>query len=172
MKNYLNSKLKIFQLQSKKDYSFINKKFAKIYKKKKFLGKLIIPNFKNYEKIKFQIENNYLSSRINDENMSFIFAFSKLLKIKEKSFIESMKSFQGLPHRFEIFFKKKNLTFINDSKATSFKATQLALSSLRNIYWILGGLQKKNDNINLAKYKKNIIKCYIIGKNTTCQLNV
>ena len=108
MKNYLNSKLKIFQLQSKKDYSFINKKFAKIYKIKKISGKMIIPNFKNYEKIKFQIENNYLSSRINDENMSFIFAFSKLLKIKEKSFIRSMKSFQGLPHRFEIFFKKKN----------------------------------------------------------------
>ena len=97
--------------------------------------------------------------------MSFVFAFSKLLNIKEKSFIKSMKSFQGLPHRFEIFFKRKNVTFINDSKATSFKATQLAISSLRNIYWILGGLPKKNDKINLSKYKKNIIKCYIIGKN-------
>ena len=98
--------------------------------------------------------------------MSFIYAFSKLLKIREQSFINSMKSFQGLPHRFEIFFKKKNLTFINDSKATSFKATQLALSSLKNIYWILGGLPKKDDKINLSKYKKNIIKCYIVGKNT------
>ena len=76
-----------------------------------------------------------------------------------------MKSFQGLPHRFEIFFKRINVTFIYDSKATSFKATQLAISSLRNIYWILGGLPKKNDKINLSKYKKNIIKCYIIGKN-------
>ena len=97
--------------------------------------------------------------------MSFIYAFSKLLKIQEKSFIKSMKSFQGLPHRFEIFFKKKNVTFINDSKATSFKATQLALSSLKNIYWILGGLPKKNDKFNLSRYKKNIIKSYIIGKN-------
>ena len=98
--------------------------------------------------------------------MSFIFAFSKLLNIKEKSFIKSMKSFQGLPHRFEIFYKRKNFTFINDSKATSFKATQLAISSLRNIYWILGGLPKKNDKMYVSKYKKNIIKCYIIGKNT------
>ena len=54
-----------------------------------------------------------------------------------------MNSFKGLPHRFEIFLKKKNVTFINDSKATSFKASQLALSSLKNIYWILGGLTKK-----------------------------
>ena len=165
MKNYLNSKLKIFQLQSKKEYSIINNKFIKIFKRKKFLGRLIISKFKDYKKIKDKIKNNYLSSSINDENMSFVFAFSKLLNIKEKSFIKSMKSFQGLPHRFEIFFKRKNVTFINDSKATSFKATQLAISSLRNIYWILGGLPKKNDKINLSKYKKNIIKCYIIGKN-------
>ena len=166
MRNYLNSKLKIFQHQSKNDYSIINNKFVKIFKKNKFLGKLIISNFKDYKKIKIKIQNNYLSSNINDENMSFIFAFSKLLNIKEKSFIKSMKSFQGLPHRFEIFYKRKNFTFINDSKATSFKATQLAISSLRNIYWILGGLPKKNDKMYVSKYKKNIIKCYIIGKNT------
>ena len=41
--------------------------------------------------------------------MSFVYTFSKLLKIKEKSFIKSMKSFKGLPHRFEIFLKKKIL---------------------------------------------------------------
>ena len=42
-----------------------------------------------------------------------------------------MNSFKGLPHRFEIFLKKKNVTFINDSKATSFQATKFALSSLK-----------------------------------------
>ena len=102
---------------------------------------------------------------INDENMSFIYTFSKLLKIKEKSFINCMKTFKGLPHRFEIFLKKNNFIFINDSKATSFLATQSALSSLQNIYWILGGLPKKKDKINIRKVKKNISKCYIIGKN-------
>ena len=40
-----------------------------------------------------------------------------------------------------------------------------ALSSLKNIYWILGGLPKKGDKFNLSKYKNNIIKCYLIGKN-------
>ena len=74
-----------------------------------------------------------------------------------------MNSFQGLPHRFEIFLKKNNITFINDSKATSFKATQSALSSLNNVYLIIGGIPKKSDKINLSNYKKNIVKCYIIG---------
>ena len=97
--------------------------------------------------------------------MSYVYSFAKLLKIKEKHFINAINSFKGLPHRFEIFFKRKNITFINDSKATSFVATRSAISGLKNIYWILGGLPKKGDKIRLSKFKKNIIKCYLIGKN-------
>ena len=165
MKNYLNSKLKIFNHQTDNQFAIINKNFKKIFKKKNFLGKLILPNKKEYDKIKYKINNDYLTSNINEENMSFIYSFSKLLKIRQESFIEAMKTFKGLPHRFEIFLKKKEVTFINDSKATSFVATQAALSSLKNIYWILGGLPKKGDKVILSKYKSNIIKCYLIGKN-------
>ena len=165
MKNYLNSKLKIFNHQTDNQFAIINKNFKKIFIKKNFLGKLILPNKKEYDKIKYKINNDYLTSNINEENMSFIYSFSKLLKIRQESFIEAMKTFKGLPHRFEIFLKKKEVTFINDSKATSFVATQAALSSLKNIYWILGGLPKKGDKISLSKYKANIIKCYLIGKN-------
>jgi UDP-N-acetylmuramoylalanine--D-glutamate ligase len=104
-------------------------------------------------------------SDINDENMSFIYSLARLFRIKEESFIESMRSFQGLSHRFEIFLKKNYVTFINDSKATSFIAAKSALASLKNIYWILGGLPKKDDKIVLSKIKKKITKCYIIGKN-------
>ena len=97
--------------------------------------------------------------------MSFVYTFAKLLKIKEKSFIRSINTFKGLPHRFEFFLKRNDTTFINDSKATSYKASQFALSSIKNVYWILGGLPKKGDKIKLGKLKKNIIKCYLIGKN-------
>ena len=163
--NYLKSKLKIFQNQTKNNYAILNKNLKNIFLKKNFSSKLIIPKNKEYRKIKSKIKNNYLSSNINDENMSFVYTFAKLLKIKENVFIKSMKSFKGLAHRFEIFLKINNTIYINDSKATSFKATQSALSSLKNIYWILGGLPKKDDKINLSKLKKNITKCYLIGKN-------
>ena len=165
MKDYFNSKLKIFELQNKSQYAIISEKYKKIFKARKFLSKPIFPSKKNYFKIKKKIQNSYLTSNTNDENMSFVYSFSKLLKIKENFFIDSMKSFKGLPHRYEIFLKKNNFTFINDSKATSFKATQSALSGLKNIYLILGGLPKKKDKINLSNYKKKIIKCYLIGKN-------
>ena len=165
MSNYLNSKLKIFRLQNKNQIAITNTKLKNIFLKKNFLSKLIISKNQDYKKIKFKIKNNYLTSSLNDENMSFVYTFAKLLKIKESFFVKAMNSFKGLPHRFEIFLKKNNVTFINDSKATSFIATKFALSSLENIFWILGGLPKQSDKMKFFKNKKNIIKCYLIGKN-------
>ena len=163
--NYLNSKLKIFNLQKAKNFAIINKNLKKKFIKNKFLGKLLFPKIEDYRKIKKKINNDYLTSNINEENMSFVYTLSRLLKISEKSFFKAMKSFKGLSHRFEIFLKRENITFINDSKATSFKAAESALYGLKNVYWILGGLPKRNDKIRLSKIKKNIIKCYLIGKN-------
>ena len=166
MKNYINSKLKIFENQKKNQLSFINHKFKSHFRKKKFQGKLVVPKLETYKRIKKKIKNSYLSLNVNDENMSFVFTLSKFLRISEKSFLKSLNSFIGLPHRYEIFLKKKNCVFINDSKATSFEATKFALKNTKDIYWIVGGLPKKNDKIILRNFKKNIIRSYIIGKNT------
>ena len=166
MKNYINAKFKIFHLQNKYQFSLVNKKFEKNFKRRKLLGKLIIPKFENYKKIKSKIKNSYLSNSMNDENMSHIFQLSKLLKISTKSFVDCLRTFRGLPHRYEIFLKKKNYIFINDSKATSFEATKFALKNSKNIFWIFGGLPKKKDKFILKSVKKNIIKSYIIGKDT------
>ena len=166
MFNYIDSKLKIFMHQKKNQFALVNKKLKEIIKKRTFASKLVIPQDKEYRQIKDKIKNHYLRLSINDENMSFVYEFSKLLKIEKKSFIVAINSFIGLSHRYEIFLKKKNTIFINDSKATSFESTKLALANSKNIYWILGGLPKKNDKINLSGIKKNIVKSYIIGKNT------
>ena len=163
--HYKKSKLKIFANQKSNQFALVNRKCKKIFKKGNFLSKLIIPDEKKYKKIKNKIKNHYLQLGINDENMSFAYAFSKLLKISEKRFITAINSFVGLSHRYEFFLKKKNIIFINDSKATSFESSKYALLNSNNVYWILGGLPKKNDQINLSRIKKNIIKCYLIGKN-------
>ena len=167
MKKYVEAKFKIFDLQKKNQYAIINKKFKLYFKKKGLLGKLIVPQISNYRKIKKKFNNSYLQMEVNDENMSFVFKLSKILKISEKTFLKSLNSFIGLPHRYEIFLKKKNFFFINDSKATSFQATKYALESTKNIFWIVGGLPKKNDKFNFKNFKKNIVKSYIIGKHTS-----
>ena len=163
--HYIKSKLKIFDLQKKNNFALINKNYKNIFRKKKYLGKMVPVKFVEYKKIKFRIKNNYLKSSANDENMNFVYALAKLLKIDNESFIKSMNSFIGLPHRYEVFLKKKGVTFINDSKATTFQAAKFALESCKNIYWILGGIPKKKDKIDLRYIKDNVTQSYIIGKN-------
>lgn len=166
MTDYINSKFKVFKFQNKNQFSLVNRKLRLKFLKKKLSGKLIFPDLLGYRTIKHKIKNSYLRSSINDENMSFVYKLQKLLRIKEKSFLRSANTFKGLPHRYEIFLKKKNCVFINDSKATTFESTKYALKNSKNIFWIVGGLPKLNDKINLKNLKKNIIKSYIIGKNT------
>ena len=165
-KNYINSKFKIFNVQKKNQFSILDNKFKIEFKKRNLHGKLIVPKINSYLKIKHKIKNSYLKLDINDENMSFVLTLSKLIGISEKSFVKSLNTFIGLPHRYEVFLKKKNCVFINDSKATSFEATKFALRNTKNLFWIVGGLPKKNDRITLNNLKKNIVKSYIIGKNT------
>ena len=165
--NYINSKLKIFSNQETEHFALLNSKLLeKKFNKNRYQGKLKFVNINKYKKIQSKIKNNYLNSRVNTENMSYVYELSKILKINEKSFIKSLKSFKGLDHRHEIFYKKNNKIFVNDSKATSFEASKFALKSNSNIYWIVGGKPKVGDKFLLGEFKKNITKAYIIGNYT------
>ena len=168
MKNYKKAKFKIFFNQKKEDLAFLDSKHLKnFYKKNNFKGTLKNVSIKKYELIKKKIQNIYLKSKVNNQNMSFVYQLVKEFKIKDYLFTKSVNSFKGLEHRHEIFYIKKNISFINDSKGTSFEATKNALFSNKNIYWILGGYPKKDDFFSIKNFKKNITKAYIIGKNTS-----
>ena len=56
---YLNSKLKIFHLQNKKNFAIINKDLKKEFVKNKFSGKLLFPKIKDYRNIDKVIIKNY-----------------------------------------------------------------------------------------------------------------
>jgi len=166
MSNYTNAKMKIFSLQKSNNYAFLKEtKLIRLFKKKKFKSKLRVIKIGSYNKIKNKIKNTYLKSKVNEENMSFVYELSKILKINKELFIKNLKNFKGLPHRHEIFYKYKNIKFINDSKATSFQASKHSLESNKNIFWIVGGKPKQGDVFNIKNFKKNIIKTFIIGKN-------
>jgi len=167
--NYENAKFKVFSKQDGNDTAILsNKKLIILFKKKFFLSKLKIINKNSLKnKIKKKITNDYLLSEPNLENLTFAYQISKLFKIKEKIFLRAVNNFKGLPHRHEIFLKKNKITFINDSKATSFDSTKYALKNNKNIFWIFGGLPKIRDNFNLTGISSNIIKSFIIGKKTS-----
>jgi UDP-N-acetylmuramoylalanine--D-glutamate ligase len=127
--------------------------------------KIIKKNILN-NTIKKKINNNYLISEPNLENLVFAYQISKIFNISENIFLKAVNSFKGLPHRHEVFLKKNKITFINDSKATSFDSTKYALKNNKNIFWILGGLPKIKDRFNFQGISSNIIKSFIIGKRT------
>lgn len=169
MRHYIKSKFKIFSRQSKTDYALLKEeKLIRIFKKNNFKSKLLkVHNNILDNKIKKQINNFYLLSKPNIENLIFVLKFAKIFKIKNSIFLSAINSFKGLPHRHELFYKKKRISIINDSKATSFEACKYSLKKNKNIFWIVGGLPKLGDRFKLKYLKKNILKAYIIGKNTT-----
>jgi UDP-N-acetylmuramoylalanine--D-glutamate ligase len=70
-----------------------------------------------------------------------------------------------LKYRQQIIYEKKNLTIINDSKSTSFASSENLLKSLNKVYWILGGIPKKNDKFRLTKKNCKNFKAFIFGNN-------
>ena len=88
---------------------------------------------------------------------------AKILKLKKDSLLKTLQKFKGLKYRQQIIFHSKNLTIINDSKATTFSSSVSLLKSLKNVYWIVGGQAKKGDKLLLSKKKCKNIKAYIFG---------
>ena len=171
MKNYIEVKSKIFLAQNSLDYSYISltnkySRFVKnIFKTKKLKSRLISIKKSNCNPILKKIKNKYFESECNIENLTFAYKIAKNLRINDKIIIKAINGFKGLPHRQEIVFSRKKLLCINDSKATSFDASLQSLSNYNNIYWIVGGLPKYQDQFYLKNVKKRILKTYIIGKN-------
>ena len=71
--------------------------------------------------------------------------------IANKNIIGSIRQFSGLNHRMHLYKKISNINFINDSKATNVVATENALKTYDNIYWIVGGRTKQDNILNLEK---------------------
>ena len=174
LKNYIKAKFKLVKNQTKKDYTILNMNNPHIKKEvklQKFLPKIIkVKKFVNFKILK-KIDNPYFYTDGNKENLTFIFHIVKLLKIKKNILFITLKKFKGLKYRQQIIHKTKELTIINDSKATSFSSSESLLKSLPNVSWIVGGLSKKNDKFILSKKHCKDFKAYIFGINKKFYMN-
>ena len=101
----------------------------------------------NLEKA-LKISNNQIVLMYNlAENYKSIGEFNKAIEMHEK-----------------IIFDNNYLTVINDSKSTSLASSESLLKNLKNVYWILCGIPKKQDRFNLTKFQCKNFKGYIFGK--------
>ena len=168
MKNYVNAKFKLVTAQSRKDFAYMNVKdkyLKKKLKNNKIFSKIINVNLKTINNLKKKITNPYLLSQGNLENLSFIFSISGKLNLQKKKIIKTINKFKGLKYRQEIIFNNSKITFINDSKATSFASTINILKSLKKVFWLVGGIGKLGDQFTLKKKECKNIRAYIFGKN-------
>jgi len=167
-KNYVKAKFKLLVNQSNSDFFFVRKDNVSIQKKimsLKAKSKIIAFDAKKVKNFLIKINNDYFLNETNVENLSFVLEITSKLKIKKKILKKTVQNFKGLKYRQQIIFKKNNLTIINDSKSTSFSSSIGALKTNPNIYWLLGGIFKKDDKLILPrKYYKNI-RAFIYGKN-------
>ena len=168
LKNYVNAKFKLLASQPSKSIAFVKKNDPLINEtinKKNFKQKIIkVDSLKNDKMLK-QLKNKYFLSFGNKENLSFILKISKILKLDDKDLLRTLNQFKGLKYRQQIIYENKKLTIINDSKSTSFASSENLLKSLKNVYWILGGIPKKGDKFKLLKKNCENLKAFIFGNN-------
>ena len=168
LKNYINAKFKLLNSQSKESIVFVKKNDLLISKKlnsKTYKQKIIRVDLKKTNKLIKLLKNKHFLSSGNKENLSFVLKISDTLKLNTKILIKTLNRFKGLKYRQQIIYDDKNLTIINDSKSTSFASSENLLKSLKNVYWILGGIPKKGDQFNLSKNHCKNFKTFIFGNN-------
>ncbi len=191
-RKYINSKLNIFKNQTKNSFAVICiddincKRIADNFKTN-FKSKLILISCKYTENVdiylktennKIKIFNNiskeyfaislnklsFVKAQHNFQNLLAAYASSFLLNQKTEDFLGSLKNIRTLQHRIEFSGTFKNVDFYNDSKSTNVNSAKTAIKSFKNIFWILGGREKKGGLKGIEKDLGNILKAYVYGE--------
>ena len=171
---YVSAKFKLIKNQSKEDLAILNTKnfyIRREIKLKNFLPKIIKIEKNTNNNILKKINNPYFNTDGNRDNLKFVLEVAKIMNLKKNFLFKTLKKFKGLKYRQEIIFQSKNLTIINDSKATTFSSSMSLLKSLTNVYWIVGGQAKKGDILLLSKKSCKNFKAYIFGNNKNFFIN-
>jgi len=188
MQNYIDSKFRVIQNQTKQDY-FIYCADDEIIQKelqKRDIKPALIPFSLNEpaeigagtkeNRIIINIHLNQFSMSILDlslqgkhniYNSMAAGIASMIFEIRDDQLRESMSDFTGVEHRLERFLKVHGIEFINDSKATNVNSTWYALESVyKSIVWIVGGIDKGNDYSMLEALAREKVKAIVcLGKN-------
>lgn len=102
----------------------------------------------------------------NAQNAACAWAACRWLRLSRDEILHGIKTYPGLPHRQEQVAAAGKVVYVNDSKATNADATARALSSYRDIYWILGGQAKEGGVESLEPWFDRIRHAFLIGEAT------
>jgi UDP-N-acetylmuramoylalanine--D-glutamate ligase len=103
----------------------------------------------------------------NSENLLAVLLASHLCGIDQGIIEETLRNFNGLPHRVEFVRETRGVKFYNDSKATNVDATRRALESMDgNIVLVAGGKDKGGSYEFVAPLAGRIKGLVLIGEAT------
>ena len=174
LKNYFNTKLKIFDHAkykiinnnleySNKDITF-DVRNNSIYINNSSLDDL---SLKSYNCISYKNKNYELNGKHEAYNLSACIAVLRILGLSINDIILGFSKRSKLSHRLEKFCIYNGVTYINDSKSTNSDSTLNALESIdENIILIMGGDNKKifyGSLVNLINTKVKLL--ILIGEN-------
>ena len=185
--NYIDSKFRITQNQTKSDFFiyWADDPVIKAELSKKHFGMTLLPfSDTTSENMVSYVENNELvidyqhktnlmtihelalKGRHNTYNSMAAAIAAKVLNIRKDVIRESLADFQGVEHRLEPVIKVSGINFINDSKATNVNSVWYALECMEtDVIWIVGGVDKGNDYSELFPVVKKKVKAVVcLGK--------
>ena len=174
-KDYIKSKINIFNEAKNKIANINCKELIKKYtncddvsyfgdseKKESFYGQNKDDFMQIFQANKLIIKKkNKIIQTSFDNVIASVSVLNNYLPIS-KSIINTLLNFGTIEHRFENFFSKNGIKFINDSKSTNIGATIAALNNIcKPIILIFGG-QSKKQNISLINSHLKMVKLIIL----------
>ena len=162
--NYVDAKFRITRNQTKED-SFIywaedpviDREMKKIQ-----LGATLYPyGFTQPNPLPVGEDELALKGRHNVLNSMAATIAANVMGIKKEVIRESLKTFQGVPHRLQYVATVRGVRWINDSKATNVNSCWYALEAMTTpTVLILGGKDKGNDYSEIDELVKE--KCHTL----------
>lgn len=115
----------------------------------------------------FPLTTPFLIGEHNKANVLAGVAAARALGLSTEKIQKALMTFRGLPHRFELVAKKNDITYINDTAATSPDALVAALHTCTTpVVLIAGGADKNFDFSSLAPVMYEKAKAIILFKGT------
>lgn len=181
--NYIKSKFRIIENQSKDDFFIYNDDDETT---KKYLNKFLkhsnpLPISMNHElpegayimnaemhlkwekeEMEMSVEDFAVKGKHNQYNTMAAGISSSVMGIRKEKIRDAIQTFKSLEHRMSTVATIRGVEFINDSKATNVNSTWYALESMtKPVILILGGVDKGNDYSFIKELVKEKVKAIV-----------
>ncbi len=102
----------------------------------------------------------------NYQNAACAYLAVRKAGVNPEAIWNAMQTFPGLNHRQYLVRTINGVSYVNDSKATNAASSAVALGARNNIYWIVGGRQKKSGIDGVEDFFSKIKHAFLIGEST------